>query len=373
MIKELNKENIIMLGDLHFGKGRFSKELLSSQLKFFNEQLFPYMESNGIDTIIQVGDVFDNRTIIDIEFLDSILTEFFDVLKQKNFTFICLVGNHDIYHKSSREFTILNTINRLYDNVEIINQRREIKINDQYCYFIPWILPSETMTIDELKDKNYLFGHFEIRNFEMTKGHLDEHSLLSPEFFKKAKGLKAIFSGHYHIKSSKEKIHYLGTPYWLDWGDYNSTRGFYILDKNFKVTYKENEVSKKYIKLKYNDTFKHPFFVSGLDFKKDINVQFKDLIKYCSELKQHNLKLFINESSSSKHEELIFIMKEQGLHFDITNNVEISNIIGDDYIQDNEQHLPSSSKNLIKETVKQNYPELLKSLDDLFKELEESQ
>ena len=60
---------LILLGDLHFGKNKFSKQTLESQLRFFEHQLFPYMLSNNIQYILQVGDVFDNRISIDIEFL----------------------------------------------------------------------------------------------------------------------------------------------------------------------------------------------------------------------------------------------------------------------------------------------------------------
>lgn len=376
----IENEKLILLGDLHFGKNKFSKVTLESQLRFFFGQLFPYMLKNNIKHIIQAGDVFDNRITMDIEYFQMLQDSFFDKMKQYGFTFTCVVGNHDIYHRSSRDFTLLNTIGKLYSNVNIINTRQEWSINNNRFYFVPWILPTETLSGDELTGMNYVLGHFEIQNFEMSKGHLDDHSILSPEFFKKKKSLKKVYSGHYHIKAEKEKIEYLGTPYWLDWGDYGTTRGFYVLDEDMKETYIENNQSTRYVKLKYSDKNEKPLKIDGLDaISHDVDLE--DISQYIQFLKNHKLKLFINDSSDNKHEEYIYTLKQFGLDFEITNNVEISNIIGESYISPIEEvddkgepiKIPSSGKGLILDTVKKKSPSLIPIVEELFRELEEVQ
>lgn len=376
----IENEKLILLGDLHFGKNKFSKVTLESQLRFFDGQLFPYMLKNNIKHIIQAGDVFDNRITMDIEYFQMLQDLFFDKMKQYGFTFTCVVGNHDIYHRSSRDFTLLNTIGKLYSNVNIINTRQEWSINNNRFYFVPWILPTETLSGDELTGMNYVLGHFEIQNFEMSKGHLDDHSILSPEFFKKKKSLKKVYSGHYHIKAEKEKIEYLGTPYWLDWGDYGTTRGFYVLDEDMKETYIENNQSTRYVKLKYSDKNEKPLKIDGLDaISHDVDLE--DISQYIQFLKNHKLKLFINDSSDNKHEEYIYTLKQFGLDFEITNNVEISNIIGESYISPIEEvddkgepiKIPSSGKGLILDTVKKKSPSLIPIVEELFRELEEVQ
>ena len=376
----IENEKLILLGDLHFGKNKFSKVTLESQLRFFDGQLFPYMLKNNIKHIIQAGDVFDNRITMDIEYFQMLQDLFFDKMKQYGFIFTCVVGNHDIYHRSSRDYTLLNTIGKLYSNVNVINTRQEWSINNNRFYFVPWILPTETLSGEELTGMNYVLGHFEIQNFEMSKGHLDDHSILSPEFFKKKKSLKKVYSGHYHIKAEKEKIEYLGTPYWLDWGDYGTTRGFYVLDENMKESYIENNQSTRYVKLKYSDKNEKPLKIDGLDaISHDVDLE--DISEYVQFLKSHKLKLFINDSSDNKHEEYIYTLKQFGLDFEITNNVEISNIIGESYISPIEEvdeqgepvKIPSSGKGLILDTVKKKSPSLIPIVEELFRELEEVQ
>lgn len=376
----IDNEKVILLGDLHFGKNKFSKTTLESQMNFFHNQLFPYMISNNIKHIIQAGDVFDNRITMDIEYFQLLQETFFDKMETYGFKFTCVVGNHDIYHRSSRDYTLLNTISRLYKNVTVINNRQEWSINGNRFYFVPWILPNETLTGDELTGMNYVMGHFEIQNFEMSKGHLDDHSILSPEFFKKKRSLKKVYSGHYHIKAEKEKIEYLGTPYWLDWGDYGTSRGFYVLDENMNETYIENNQSIKYIKLKYSDKTDTPLRIDGLDAN-SYDIDLSGISQYAEILKSHKLKLFINDSSDNKHEEYIYTMKQFGLDFEITNNVEISNIIGESYISpeiiDEEsgevQSIPTSGKGLILDTVKKKSPTLVPLVEEIFRELEEVQ
>ena len=50
---------------------------------------------------------------------------------------------------------------------------------------------------------------------------------MDPSTFNK---FKKVFSGHYHMKSNNDNIHYLGNPYQLYWNDYGSNRGFHVFD-----------------------------------------------------------------------------------------------------------------------------------------------
>ena len=50
-----------------------------------------------------------------------------------------------------------------------------------------------------------------------------------------------VFSGHYHMKSKRDNVYYLGNPYQLYWNDYGSKRGFHVFDTDtLKTTFYRN-------------------------------------------------------------------------------------------------------------------------------------
>jgi hypothetical protein len=80
-------------------------------------------------------------------------------------------------------------------------------------------------------------GHLELNGFEAHPGHVMNNGMDAKHFSKFAK----VFSGHYHMKSSKKNITYLGNPYQLYWNDYGCKRGFHVLNtETFRTTFYRN-------------------------------------------------------------------------------------------------------------------------------------
>ena len=75
-------------------------------------------------------------------------------------------------------------------------------------------------------DADVCLGHLEVAGFRMYKGSI-AIGKLDPKTFQK---FSLTCSGHYHHKSSKGNIHYLGNTYGMTWADYDDPRGFHILD-----------------------------------------------------------------------------------------------------------------------------------------------
>ena len=61
---------IAIITDQHFGARKGSKAFHSYFKKFYDNVFFPYLEEHKIDTVIDMGDTFDNRRSIDLWSID---------------------------------------------------------------------------------------------------------------------------------------------------------------------------------------------------------------------------------------------------------------------------------------------------------------
>lgn len=356
---------VIVLGDLHFGMKGFNDKFFSNQLKFFNEQLFPYMEKHNITEIIQLGDWLDNRKNMDIKFFDRIVDEFLEVLKKKNFKFTTFLGNHDIYYNSRLDVNLVKHFETLYpNNVKVYQTREKVQYGDSTYMFVPWVTDNG-VTLRELKGVDVLFGHFEIKNFEMVKGHKDQKSSLSTDFFKKAPSLKRVVSGHYHVRGNDGFVMYAGTPYQLNWGDYQTDRGFYIFD-GADFEFEENISSSKYIKIKYDSSSQKLIEVSGV---KEESCWYDNVMEIPDDIIDNNkIKFFINHATDKDYESEIFNLNQRGVEMDVINNVEITDLIGVDFVGEIDN---VGGTELILRSVKDTKPHLVPLLNEILQEIQQ--
>jgi len=88
-----------------------------------------------------------------------------------------------------------------------------------------------------------LNGFDPIPGYTMTHGD-------DPNAFKK---FKMVCTGHFHCKSTKANISYLGNPCQLYWNDYGQDRGFHILNTDtYKLKFYKNPYN-TFTKIYYND------------------------------------------------------------------------------------------------------------------------
>jgi hypothetical protein len=69
-------------------------------------------------------------------------------------------------------------------------------------------------------------GHFELNGFYLSKG-VQSHDGIDYKFLS---NYTQVYSGHYHTRSAKDNIIYVGTPYELFWSDYKDQKVFGVLD-----------------------------------------------------------------------------------------------------------------------------------------------
>ena len=93
-------------------------------------------------------------------------------------------------------------------------------------------------------------GHLEINGFRATRGHMMETGMDTSIFDK----FDAVYSGHFHTRSTNGKIHYLGNPYEMFWNDVNDTRGFHFFDTETCIHTPVNNPYQLFHNVYYEDT-----------------------------------------------------------------------------------------------------------------------
>ncbi len=220
---------IILLGDTHFTIRKGDKNFNNYFEKFYTNILFPYMKENNITTIFQSGDLFDDRKNTHLQGFAECKKYFFDYLRDSNIKLYTILGNHDITYKNSLKVNSPSLLLKEYNNVTIIDKPTVIEEYDILC--IPWMCQDneqECLTAIKESTNHICFGHFEMANFSMYKGIENKEGLDSKLF----QNFEYVWSGHFHHKSNKGNVYYLGTPSELTWHDANDPRGFHVFDFN---------------------------------------------------------------------------------------------------------------------------------------------
>ena len=274
---------MIILGDTHFGARSDALEFHRYFEKFYIEILFPFMKKNKIDTIFQMGDLFDRRKFINFNTLYLCRNYFFDRLKEHKITMHTLLGNHDIAFKNTLDVNSPELVLREYDNVLIYNEFTTVNFDGTDIDIIPWICDeNEEQILNSIKSSKsqICFGHLEIDGFEMDRGNVHKGGLDRNTL----KKYDIVLSGHFHHKSTSDNITYVGTPYEMTWMDYADKKGFHVFDTNTReMTFHENFFV-MFKKVFYNDAEQDVEYWKKFDY---------------SELKQTYIKLVVAEKTNA--------------------------------------------------------------------------
>ena len=184
---------------------------------------------HDIHTVIHLGDVFDVRKGIDYWSLDWSKRVFFDELRHRGIDCHLIVGNHDIFYRTSLKLNAISLNLREYDNLAFYDTPQTVSINGTDIFMVPWICEDNAERFIRERDSSsadVCMGHLELAGFYANKDYQCQHGT-DPKAFNK---FNTVFSGHFHKKSSRSNITYLGNPYQLYWNDLDEVRGFHIYD-----------------------------------------------------------------------------------------------------------------------------------------------
>lgn len=258
---------VALITDTHYGFKKGNQDYHDYFKKFYDEVFFPTLIKNKIKHVIHMGDVFDVRKNIDFWSLNWAKQNIFDTLKSLGITCDLMVGNHDSFYKNTLEINSLECLLLEYDNLRVYSKPTEVNIGGKNIVYLPWICSdNEEQVLNLIRDTSaeVVMGHLELKGFKANPTWTCEHGY-SSEIFDK---FKLVMSGHFHTKSKKGNISYIGNPYQMYWNDYNDRRGFSIFDtETLKITFIENP-RVMFHKIFYDDT-KQDHYELDLDLYKD--------------------------------------------------------------------------------------------------------
>ena len=340
---------IAIITDQHFGARKNSKLFHDYFLKFYEDIFFPTLIKEGITTIVDMGDTFDSRKGVDFVSLEWAKNHYYDRLAELGITVHTIIGNHTAYYKNTNDLTGVGLFLREYDNVKIYPEVEEVRLDKTKFLFVPWINPEnqeKTFQLIEESDSPCVMGHLELNGFMATRGHFMENGMDSSIFDK----FDRVYSGHYHMRSNKENIFYLGNPYEMYWNDVNDReRGFHLFDTDTLVHTPVNNPYQLFHNLYYEDTPHQMLDITRYDQK-----ILKVIVRKKSDPKQ--FEKYIDKLYSSNLAELKIVE-----NFDFTEGEEFEADESEDtisllnrYIQESEVDL---DKSVITEILQDVYKE----------------
>lgn len=219
---------VAIVTDTHFG-ARDGRAVFHDYFeKFYRDVFFPTCKKEGVTTILHGGDLFDRRKYIDYFSLMRSKDYFFNEVESSGMHMYVLVGNHDIPYRNTLRANSPELLLTEYKSITPISSPKVIDVGVQVA-MIPWICADnydESMKLIKNTAAPVCLGHFEIKGFAMYRG-MESHEGFDSSMFKR---FDLVMSGHYHHRSSRDNIRYLGNPYEITWQDCADTRGFHILD-----------------------------------------------------------------------------------------------------------------------------------------------
>ena len=216
---------IAIIGDTHFGCRKNSTYFMEQQKHFYDDYFFPYLKHHNIDTIIHLGDFFDNRKTVNFETLRHAKECFIHPIINNDYQLHMIIGNHDSYYISIGDLTSTKLLFDDISNINVYDLLTTIKIADRSFLMVPWIFPiqkEEISNIIRTCTSDVCCGHFEMIGV-VYQGSTVSRKGITTDLFSH---FPHVFSGHFHKKSQ----YYVGSPYQMTWNDYDDKKRIIVYD-----------------------------------------------------------------------------------------------------------------------------------------------
>jgi len=250
----------IGIGDIHFNRKNI--DVIEESIDFLISTDY-YKKSSFL---VFQGDIYDTRRSVDVLVLNKSI-EIFEKLRDKEIKII--MGNHDMYHRESKEVTALNIIEKMFDNIEVIKKDTLYEKDGICIYMVPF---NSSLSEEKIKKADYILGHLEIYPFF-------PESEINVSVFKD----KKVFMGHQH-KFDPYNTPYMGSMFSTSYNEIDNQKHFLFMENKNAYCFFKNKADRLYLTLEFDgDRIKIPFLnketdVSSLD-KDFFNSKYSYLLK----------------------------------------------------------------------------------------------
>jgi DNA repair exonuclease SbcCD nuclease subunit len=245
---------LALISDTHAGVRNSSDIFINYQEAFYRDVFFPYLIENNIKQIVHLGDAYEHRRFINFKALNANRKHFLEKLREYGITMDIILGNHDVYYKSTNDLNSLKELMGHYMNeVNIITKPTVMEYDGTKIGLVPWIAPDiekETMKFLKNCKCDIIMAHLELSGFDVTPGQKMVGGM-DPKIFA---NFEMVLSGHYHTKSSSGNITYLGAQMEFFFNDANDPKYFHIFDTDTRELLPVRNPITMFEKIYYDDT-----------------------------------------------------------------------------------------------------------------------
>lgn len=231
--------------DIHFGKKANSETHNNDCLHFLDWFCTNVKSDPTIDYVAFLGDWNENRSAVNIETLNYSYHGA-KMLNQLDLPIFFVIGNHDLYHRHSRDIHSVVPFNE-FNNFILIEQPTVVETIQDGVLFCPYMFHHEYPQLKRYLDIPFWAGHFEFKGFVITGYNITMPTGPDPKDYI---GPKFIVSGHFHKRQAYEQVVYIGNTFPMDFGDAGDiNRGMMVFDhEEKKMLFYDWTECPKYIK-----------------------------------------------------------------------------------------------------------------------------
>ena len=236
----------LVIGDMHFGVKSNNVTWLDQQVRFFNEQIFPLVESH--DRVIILGDLFDVRYSVQQQ-VGYEVKNLIRRLSSMNKPVYIIAGNHDYYSPiidfekcNAYEVVFGEEFEMVHDNVHFITSA---PLLTDRTLMLPWYCTEDEERYVQVT-KEYR-GQYDVIYCHTDLEHWPENKIA-------LKGDAVVYSGHIHYPWTNPQagLYNIGAACAFTFNDVNAERYVYtICGKD--ITERHKNVTTPLFKRFYNE------------------------------------------------------------------------------------------------------------------------